>query len=92
MLKDMRQVSRWYVLNQNFKIYSSCSACESENILYYKVRTSTHSGFAPECGNCGKEFPVRMRSTLNHKAPFQRNFSIDDESLGRIWEWPGLVK
>lgn len=92
MLKDMQQVSSWYVLHKDFKVYECCTKCSSKKISYYKVKTQTHSGFAPECADCGKIFPVRMKLTLNNKAPLERNFAIDDETFGRIWEWASFVK
>jgi uncharacterized Zn finger protein len=61
MLYDLEPVSRWSVLNLGFKAYKTCTQCHSENILYFKVRTVSHKGFAPECGDCGRKFPVRLK-------------------------------
>lgn len=61
MLYLLQPVSRWQVMNQGFKTYHRCSQCQSENIQYFKVRTISHKGYAPACGDCGKQFPVRLK-------------------------------
>lgn len=61
MLKDLKPVSSWYVLHNNFKVYSECPGCKSKNISYYKIRMKDHKGIAPECDECGKQLSMRLK-------------------------------
>lgn len=63
MIFDCAPVSSWYVLNQGFKVYEKCTACNSQNIQYHKARIQGHSGILAKCQGCEKQFPVRFRST-----------------------------
>lgn len=81
MLYNLESVSSWLVLHQGFKVYHSCTECGSQDVRYYKVRTQTHYGFSPECHDCHKEFPIRMKlkkSGLHHEAPLECHLSINN--------------
>jgi predicted RNA-binding Zn-ribbon protein involved in translation (DUF1610 family) len=62
MLIDTDTISRWYVMNQGFKVYNECPKCGESHIEYHKARMVGYQGIAAKCIDCGKELPVRFKA------------------------------
>ena len=66
-MKDVEQVTGWFVLNSGFKVQASCPACHSPNVSYYRSRypglkgiSHNSHGFVPACLDCGKNLPNQL--------------------------------
>lgn len=78
MLYEIDPVSKWVVFHKGFKVVESCFSCRSHNIVYHKVHTKTHTGFAPTCLSCHRKLAIRLRpKNLNslQRNPIQESLS-----------------
>ena len=90
MLIDTQKVSPWYVFHRGFRLTKYCRNCGSEN-SHYKAAEKDYSGFLSKCESCGKEI-VKLKSTINYKAPFNSNSPINHEIFRRVREGAGIVE
>lgn len=79
MFIDTTPVSKWLVLSKGFKTYEVCPRCQSDSVVYFKVRSPGYAGFLSRCDSCSKELPIRMKavSSAHDKSPRQSDFAIN---------------
>jgi hypothetical protein len=78
MIIDMDYVSEWYVRLQGFRVYACCSYCQGK-VLYQKARKKGYHGFAAQCRDCQRRFPVRFKHHLHQRiSSTLRTNSVND--------------
>ncbi len=71
MRNDGAMIEGWFVLNAGFKAKVQCPHCHSQNVSYYKIRTTglkgisaSSKGLTPVCLECGKNLPTQYSREL----------------------------
>lgn len=70
---DNDTVAGWFTLRAGFKVEARCPNCFSQNISYYKIRTTgltgisaSSKGLTPVCLECGKSLPTQYSKELKN--------------------------